>query len=87
MCPGGVFVVERAVLHAAVEDSDEAVGERAECLVMEVAGGTVLVIEGSAAGAVGECAECPLVDRVVEPPVADVAGEHRSFLAGRDGEG
>jgi hypothetical protein len=49
--------------------------------MVEVAGGSALVVERSAAGADGEGAECPLVDRVVEAPVADVAGEHGSFLA------
>ena len=29
VCPGGVFVVEAAVVEAAVEDADEAVGEGA----------------------------------------------------------
>ena len=69
-----------------MEDADETVAERAEGLVVEVAGGSSLVVEGAAAVAVGECGERPLVDRVVEPPVPDVAGEHGPFLAGRDGE-
>ena len=55
--------------------------------LVEVAGGSVLVVEGAAALTVRQGAERPLVDRVVEAPVADVAGEHGSFLAGRDGEG
>jgi hypothetical protein len=49
-----------------VEDANEAVAKRAECLVMQVAGGAVGVVEGSAAWARPQGAECPLVNRVVE---------------------
>ena len=52
--PGDVLVVEAAVLDAAVEDADEPVGEGAEGLVVEVPFGSVLVVEQSASGAVGE---------------------------------
>ena len=62
-----------------MEDADESVAEGAEGLVVEVAGGAVLVVERSAAGAGRERAERPLVDGVVEPAVADVAGEDGSF--------
>ena len=85
--PGGVLVVAGSVVEAAVEDADEAVAERAEGLVVQITGGASLVVEGPAAGAVGQRAEGPLIDRVVEAAVADVAGEHRAFLARRDGEG
>jgi len=49
--PGGVFVVGGAVVEAAVEVCDEAVGEGSECLVVEVSCGSALVVELSAAGA------------------------------------
>ena len=51
VCPGGVFVVGGVVSEAAVEDADETVAERAEGLVVVVAGGSVLVVVGPAAGA------------------------------------
>ena len=86
VCPGGVFVVVGAGSKASVEVADEPVPERSECLVVEVTGGTVLVVELSAAGARCDRAERPLVDGVVETPVADMAGEDRVFLAGGDGE-
>ena len=84
--PGGVFVVGGAGAEAAVEVADEPVAERSEGLVVEVAGGSSLVVEGPTAGACGDGAERPLVDGVVEAPVADVAGEHGLLLAGRDGQ-
>ena len=86
MGPGGVFVVEGAGADAAVEDADEAVGEGSECLVVEVAVGSVLVVERSTAGTGGERAERHLVERVVEAPVANVAGEHGAFGSGCNGE-
>jgi hypothetical protein len=84
--PGDVLVVEAAVLEAAVEDANEAVRERSKCLVMEVALGSVLVVKRSASGALSERAERGLVERVVEAPVADVAGQHGLLLPGRDGQ-
>ena len=45
VCPGGVFVVEGAVSQAAVEDADEAVGERSYSAVVGVAVGSMLVVE------------------------------------------
>lgn len=86
VCPGGVFVVEGAVFEAAVENAHEAVGERPEGLVVEVAVGSPLVVEHSASGALGERAERGLIERVVETPVADMTGQHSAFLAGRDGQ-
>ena len=53
VCPGGVFVVGGSVFEAAVEDADEAVGEGSECLVVEVAGCSPLIVEGSGAWASG----------------------------------
>ena len=52
-----------------------------------VTGGAVVVIERSGAGAEGDGAEGPLVDRVIEAAVAYVAGQHGAFLARRDGQG
>ena len=69
-----------------MEVADEPVAERAEGLMVEVSGGSSLVVEGPAAGAGVELAEGPLVDGVVEAPVPDMAGEHGMFLAGGDGE-
>ena len=43
VCPGCVFVVEGLVAEAAVEDADEAVGERSECTVV---GGTAGAVFG-----------------------------------------
>ena len=41
------------VFEAAVEDADESVGEGSECLVVEVAGCSFLVVEGSGSWAWG----------------------------------
>jgi len=84
MVPGNVLVVLGVVAEAAVEDADEAVAEGAEGLVVQVAGVAVVVVEVAGAGTGRQRAERPLVDGVVEAPVADVAGEYRAFLAGRD---
>ena len=84
--PGGVFVVGGACAVASVEVADEPVAERSECLVVEVTGSPPLVVELAAAGARCDRTECPLVDGVVETPVADTSGEHGVFLAGGDGE-
>ena len=54
--------------------------------MVQVAGGAVLVVKGACAGTVGQGAEGPLVDRVVEAAVADVAGQYGAFLARRDGQ-
>src|SRR4051812_12499974 len=51
-----------------------------------VAVGAVLVVEGASAGTSGQCAERPLIERVVEPLVADVAGQHGTLSARRDGQ-
>jgi len=47
---------------------------------MQVASGAVLVVEGPCPGAVGERAEGPMVDGVVEAAVADVAASTARFL-------
>ena len=51
--PGGVFIVGGPVFEAAVEDAYESVGEGSECLVVEVAGCSSLVVERSCAWASG----------------------------------
>ncbi len=81
MGPGGVFVVSGFVAYAAVQDADEAVTEGASGLVMEVAGGAVLVVEQAGAGTGVKGAEGPLVDGVIQAAIADVAGRHGVFLA------
>ena len=81
MGPGGVFVVWGSGFEAAVEVADESVCEGAEGLVVEVACGSVLVIELAAAGAGLQGAEGPLVAGVVETPVADMSGQHDPFGA------
>jgi len=72
-----VFVVEAVLAEAAVEDSDEAVGEGSEGTVVGVAGGFALVVEGAGAGAGGEGGEGPQVAGVCEPPVAGRSGPTR----------
>ena len=67
-----------------MQDADEPVGEGSEGLVVEIAGGAVLVVELSAAWALGEGAERGLVEGVVESPVPDVAGQNGFLLSGRD---
>ncbi len=47
--PGSVFVIGGSVFETAVEDTHEPVGEGSECLVVEVAGGSALVVERSGA--------------------------------------
>ena len=54
MAPGGVFVVERSVAEAAVEDPDEAVAKGAEGLVVGGPGGAALVVVGPGAVTGGE---------------------------------
>ena len=53
VCPGGVFVVGGLVFEAAVEDAYESVGEGSQCLVVDVAGCSFLVVELSGAWAPG----------------------------------
>ena len=81
VCPGGVFVVDSAVRETAVEDADKAIAEGAEGLVVEIALGPPLVVEGSATRTVADRAEGPLVDGVSESPVPNVAGHHDPFGA------
>jgi hypothetical protein len=51
VCPGNAFIVRRVVAQAAVQNSDEAVAQGAQGLVVGVAGGAALIVEGSGAGA------------------------------------
>ena len=64
-----------------MQDADEAVAEGAQRLVVQVAGGATLVVEGAGAGAGIQRAERPLVDGVVKSAVADVTGQHGAFAA------
>ena len=54
--------------------------------MMGVAVGAVLVVEGASTGTSGQRAERPLIQCVVEAFVADVAGQHGTFSARRDGQ-
>ena len=57
--PGGVLVVEGAGFKAAVQDADESVAQCTQGLVVQVAGGAVLVVEQARAeaGVEGEKAQ------------------------------
>ncbi len=70
---------------ATVQDSDEAVGQSAQGLVVGVAGGAVLVVEGAGAGAAFQRGEGPPVEGVVEPLVTHVSGHYGMFSARGDG--
>src|SRR5215467_10193397 len=74
--PGGGLVVGGVAGQAAVEDADQAVAEGAQGLVVGVASGAALVVEGAGAGAGGQRGERPEVDGVGEALVAGVAGQH-----------
>jgi hypothetical protein len=50
VCPGGLFVVERAGLEAAVEDAGQPVGELPEAGVVALAAVAELVVVGAGAG-------------------------------------
>ena len=69
-----------------MEVADEPVAEGSEGLVVEVTCGSSVVVELAAAGACRDRTECPLVDGVIEAPVANVSGEDGVFSAGGDGE-
>ena len=62
--------------------ADEAVGEGAERLMVEVAGGAPAVVEVAATRAGPQRAHRPLVGGGVEPQVADEAGPHGPLAAG-----
>jgi len=84
MVPCGVFVVERVVTQATVQDPDEAVGQGAEGLMVSVAVSTVLVVVAASARAAQQGGEGPAVEGVVEVWVADVAGQDGFLLARGD---
>jgi len=63
-----------------VQDADESITQGAQGLMVEVSGSAVLVVERSGAWAVVDRAEGPLVDGVVEPPIADVTGQDGALL-------
>lgn len=69
-----------------MEDADEAVAECAEGLMVQIPVGAVLVVEGASTRTSGQCTERPLVESIVETFVADVAGQHCTFAARRDGQ-
>jgi len=87
MGPGLCLVVERPAVETAVEDADETVAEGSKRLVVEISGVTVLVVEGTTTRTGAERTEGPLVDGVVEAPVAHVAGQDGPFLSRGDGDG
>ncbi|MBE1605641.1 hypothetical protein HEB94_002489 [Actinopolymorpha pittospori] len=68
-----------------MEDADESVAECSQGLVVEVAGSSSLIVEGSTARACGEGAVRPLLHDVVEAAVVDVAGEDSLFSSRCDG--
>ena len=70
-----------------MQNAHETVAKGTEGLVMEVAGGAVLVIKRSGARAFCEGGEGPLVDGVIEAAVAYVASQHGAFLARCHGQG
>ena len=80
--PGGGLIVAGAGPEAAVQVADEAVGEGALRLVVEVAGGAPPVVEVTAARARSQRAHRPLVGGGVEPQVADEARLHGPLAAG-----
>lgn len=51
-----------------------------------VAGSAMFVVVGPCTGASGQRAERPLVECVVKAFVADVAGQHGTLSARRDGQ-
>jgi hypothetical protein len=61
-----------------VQDADEAVAQGAQGLVVQVAGGAVVVVEVPGARTALQGAEGPMVKGVVEALVADVAGRYRA---------
>jgi hypothetical protein len=63
-----------------VQDADKSVAKGAQSLVVQVAGGAVLVIEGACSRTGGERAEGPSVEGVIEAPVTDVAGQYGADL-------
>jgi hypothetical protein len=85
--PGGVFVVASVVAEAAVQDADKSVAQSAQGLMMGVAGGAMLVIEGPCTAAGQQGGEGPLVDGGIEAAVAYMAGQYRAFLAGFGSQG
>ena len=84
--PGGGLVVAGAGPETAVQVADESVGEGAQRLVVEVAGGAPCVVEVAAARARPQRAQRPLVGGVVESPVADEARLHGPLAAGCYGQ-
>jgi hypothetical protein len=63
-----------------VEDADESVAQGAQGLVVQVAGGAVVVVEGAGAGTDTDRAEGLLVNGVVEASVATCRASTTRFL-------
>ncbi len=85
--PGGGLVVEGAGLEASVQDSDEAVGQAPQGVVVFDSAGAELVVEGAGAGRGFQCGECLRVERVDEAVVVDEPGGDDLLLPGRAGDG
>ena len=85
MTPGGGLVVEGAGLEASVQDSDEAVGQAPQGVVVLDAAGAELVVEGAGAGRCSQGRECLGVERVDEPVVVDEPGGDDPLLSRRRG--
>jgi hypothetical protein len=64
-----------------VEVAGESVAEGSEGLVVVMSGGSLLVVEVSVSGAGLERAEGPVVDGVIEAPVAYMSCEHGPSLS------
>ena len=62
-----------------MQDADQAVAEAAESLMVGVASGAVLVVEGASSWTSGQRTERPLVKGVIEAFVADVTSQHGAF--------
>lgn len=70
-----------------MKDSDPAVPQGTQGLVVGVLTCTALVVEGARPCTGIEGAEGPLIDRVVKPFVAGMTCQYCVFLSRRDGQG
>ena len=85
MTPGGGLVVEGAGLEASVQDSDEAVGQAPQGVVVLDAAGAELVVEGAGAGRCPQGRECLGVERAGQTVVVDEPGGDDPLLSRRRG--
>ena len=65
-----------------MQDADEAVAELAKCGAVVGAAGAELGVVGPRAGGGFERVGRVEIERVGEPAIADMAGQHRAGLAG-----